>query len=137
MAAGRRDTKIRFERGGYGTDEYGESIKVWAQYGHPEFAQVFWGAGSERRGAGQMRAAATATFAVLQNSQTAFMTTSDRIIADGRMWDITGIVPSSRQRGLLEFTAVEVGPVLTITPTGNGTLEFSDPANSGLLALIF
>lgn len=102
--AGQRDELITFERVSQIDDGYTEKDDAWAAIGE-EFAEVRFGASSERRVAAQERAIVSATFGVLDNPLTRSVTTKDRIQFDGGAWDINSNV-KARQPGHRELTAV-------------------------------
>jgi SPP1 family predicted phage head-tail adaptor len=95
IAAGSLDRRVRFERFGPIIDAYGGEVKDWQPY-CAAWANVVFGRGEERRAAAQERASLTATFRVRANSQTVAITTADRIVFDGGMWDISSNVPFNR-----------------------------------------
>lgn len=102
MAAGKRDTLITIERATVVVDDLGGETPTWALL-TKEWAGIFWGAGAERRQAGQESASQSATFQVLDNPATRSVEVTDRIVWNGE-WDITGI--AFPKRGEVEITAV-------------------------------
>lgn len=102
MTAGRRDQLITIQRATVVEDELGGEEKTWGTLAE-EWVHVFWGAGSERRQAGQESASQSATFQALDNAATRSTQVTDRIVWNGE-WDITGI--AFPKRGEVEITAV-------------------------------
>lgn len=101
-----RQTLVSFQRAVTAENDLGEAVSTWQQLGQAK-ARIYWGRGDERRQAAQEQGVQAATFEVLANSMTRALAITDRIIADGRVWDITGIAPI--ERGSLELTATAAG----------------------------
>jgi SPP1 family predicted phage head-tail adaptor len=103
LAAGKRDSKITFERAEVTQDEYGEEIETWVELGS-EYARTFYGRGNERREAAAERSEMPLTFGVLANTKTLSITARDRIRFNGLIWNIAGVAEVTR--GEVEITAV-------------------------------
>lgn len=108
MTAGRRDQLIELQRAVADQDQYGEEVLVWATLGK-EWAAVFYGRGDERRQAAAEQGTQAANFQMLANLTTLGLKIEDRIVLDGRVWDIVGISPHTPERGLIEVTATATG----------------------------
>ena len=104
MTAGARNRKVMFQRYETVEDPFGGETKEWADY-EPEWANVVYGSGSERREAAQEAGSLTATFYVLRNAKTQALTVKDRVSYDGATWDITSAVPSRTYNEEIEVTA--------------------------------
>jgi head-tail adaptor len=104
-ATGKRDKLVVFQRATGAQDAYGEPILTWAEIGRA-FALVMHGRGSERRQAAMEQGDQPATFRVLSSALTRGLTLRDRIVFEGRPWDIRGVVADSPARGEVEITAV-------------------------------
>lgn len=107
--AGRRDTRIRFDRAEVVRDALGrkdDGEESWVPIGGPRMAKVLWGSGSERRAAAVEEAVQPATFRVLADSVTRQVSERDRIVIvrGGLTFDVTGLAPIGRSE--IEFTAV-------------------------------
>jgi head-tail adaptor len=93
IGAGRRDTRIVFERLNAIEDDYGTSAAPdWTEIGRA-WALVLYGTGAERRDAAQTAASMPATITVLANSLTRSLTTRDRLTINGAVWNIAGVAP--------------------------------------------
>jgi head-tail adaptor len=102
--AGTRDKLVVFQRATLTQDAYGEPVPVWAEIARAR-ALVMHGRGSERRQAAMEQGEQPATFRVVANSVIRGLTLRDRIVFEGRPWDIRGIVVDSPERGMAEITA--------------------------------
>lgn len=103
--AGDRDRKVQFQRvtstlSGLGTVEDSSWMLLEAAW-----AKVLFGTGTERRQAGAEGAAQTATFRVLSTPVLRIATERDRILYDGRAWDIVSISPIGGEACEIEFVA--------------------------------
>lgn len=125
-----RDTLIVIQRSIATLDSYGGEVLSWSEYARA-WAKVHYGRGDERRQAAQEQRVQAATFVVPANSLIRALTITDRIVLAGFIWDINGIVPGARE---YEITAAFSGDA--VTPGEPGQFDFSDPVNSGLLALL-
>jgi head-tail adaptor len=134
MTAGARSALVTLQTYSSTQDSYGEEVSSWAT-ASTEWAQVFYGRGDERRQAAMTQGQQPATFQVLSNEATRSITLRDRLVLEGFAWDIVGIAPDWPKRGLIELTATLTSEAVDLTPATGGFLDFSDPANSGLLAL--
>lgn len=101
--AGKRDTKIVYERATVSQDGYGEEVSIWSAWCSP-FASVRFGTSAERRQSASEAGSQAATFRVLASAKTRDVTVRDRISFAGSAWDIEGIAPIGRTE--IEFTAV-------------------------------
>jgi len=105
LSSGDRDRRITFLRAAYVRNDHNEKVPTWGAVGD-RWAQVIFGAGSERREAAQNSADAPATFRVLHDGLTAAVTTTDRIRFEGSDWDIKSNVPLGRPNEGREITAI-------------------------------
>lgn len=103
--AGTRDKLVIFQRATTAEDDYGEPIPRWEVLGRV-FALVLQGRGSERRQAAMEQGEQPATFRVVSSALTRGLQLTDRIVFEGRPWDIRGVVIDSPARGMVEITAV-------------------------------
>lgn len=133
LRAGRRDRRVTFLRSAPVIDEYGETMDGWAVQGEA-LAAVTYGTGGERRQAAVEQVQQALTIRVLATAMTRAASEVDRIALDGRALNIVGIAPIGRTE--IEFTAMVTGQEWSPPAGDPGTLDFSDPANSGLLALM-
>lgn len=106
LPAGKRDTRIVFERGTVVTDDHGEDVSTWNALA-TRWAAVLWGRGDERREAAREGGSQPATFVTLADEITRTVVLTDRIVGAGGTWDIKGIAP--RARAEIEFSAVRAG----------------------------
>ena len=105
MTSRKRDNLITLQRAVKTEDAYGEPIETWQAIGQ-EWSALYYGRGSERREAAMEQGAQPATFEVLSNIKTRGLTLRDRLIADGRVWDIRGVAFDTPKRGHIAITAV-------------------------------
>ena len=104
MTAGRRDTLIELQRYTATQDAYGEEVATWAAIG-TEWADIYYGKGSERREAAKEQGEQPATFEVLANALTIALKPIDRINLGGVLWDIHSVSPDTPRRGLVSIEA--------------------------------
>ena len=103
MQAGKREHLFRFDRLGVATtNALNEPQRAWAELGR-EYGDVWWGNSAERREAGREQASQSAVFVTASTSVTRGVKVTDRILYDGKAWDITGIAPMHRDE--IHFTA--------------------------------
>lgn len=96
MKSGPRDDLITIERNnGSNENAFGEPVEAWVELAQ-EWAQTFYGSGSESRKAASEGAEQTASFEVDYNPTTLSVTEADRIIFGG-VWDITQAYPLGRK----------------------------------------
>lgn len=101
--AGERDKRVTFERAQKVKDAFNANVTAdWLPIGKA-YARVRYGAASEQRTAALEKAAQTATFATTYSAKLLAVTTADRIVFDGRNWQISATAPS-RDRGEILFT---------------------------------
>jgi hypothetical protein len=109
---------IAFERLATVASPLGPKRETWAAIaGSRRSATIYWGSGSERRGAagsgderraaaGTVQAVQAATFVVLADSVTQTITARDRITYAGLAWGITSIAAPDRRE--VQFTATAI-----------------------------
>lgn len=110
--AGERNKLVVFHRASDTLDEYGEPIAAWSELGRTRAAMIH-GRGDERRQAAMEQGGQPATFQMVASTTTRGLRLSDRLIAEGVIWDIRGIVADSPQRGTVEVIAVTMGDPAT------------------------
>ena len=111
IGAGDRNVRVRFERVDVTTDEEGNELSGW--YPHATaWAMVRYGNSAERREAAQTTATMAATITVLASSRTRVLTTRDRAIIAGQVWDIAGVALMP-DRAHVAITAMQ-GPVAAL-----------------------
>ncbi len=104
MRASKRDQVLVFQRLGTATvNALNERIREWAELGR-EYGATWWGNSAERREAGREQASQAAIFVTGSTSMTRGVKVTDRILHDGKAWDITGIAPMNRNE--IHFTAM-------------------------------
>jgi head-tail adaptor len=103
--AGQRNKLVIVQRATTAKDSYGEPIQTWAEIGRL-YAAMIHGRGDERRQAAMEQGAQPATFQMLSGAITRGLRLRDRLIAEGMIWDVRGIVVDSPQRGTVEVVAV-------------------------------
>lgn len=107
LPASRRDTRVSFQRNSAGRSALGGPAEPnWAEM-FTRLASVLYGTSAERRQAATEQAVQTATFRVLADSATLAVQVTDRIVAGGLTFDITGIAPiGSPVAHEIEFTCM-------------------------------
>jgi len=112
MPAGKRKTRVRFERNAGGRSALGGKAAANWQLLGSRLADVRFGSSAERRTTASDQAATqVATFRVLADSLTNGVGVRDRIVTpgDGLAWDITGLAPIGAPKATeIEFTATAV-----------------------------
>lgn len=108
MQPGKLDRRVQFQRA-TGTHDGLSTVKNWANLGSAVWAQRTLLSDGERWRAQAVQATATARFTVRWSTFAAGITTKDRIVCEGKTFDITGIKEVGR-RAYLEMTAAQVEP---------------------------
>lgn len=109
MRAGKRDRKVTFYPIATSEDSLGVEAESRGS-GVPAYANISYGAASERREAGQAGSSQVATFRVLATPTLKAATERWEIEDDrGSTWGITGIAPVGNVQRELEFTATRSG----------------------------
>lgn len=110
IPAGKRDTRVSFQRNGAGRSALGgKAAPSWSEL-FTRLASVSWGSSAERRNAAVEQAVQVCTFRVLADSQTRTVLATDRIVmtdagGPALAFDITGIAQAgSPAPNELEFT---------------------------------
>lgn len=109
IPAGKRDTRVSFQRNGAGRSALGGKAAAWAEL-FTRLASVSWGSSAERRNAAVEGAMQTCTFRVLADSDTRGVLATDRIVmtdagGNALTFDITGIAQAGSPVPYeLEFT---------------------------------
>ena len=103
--AGQRSKLVIVQRAARAKDAYGELIETWAEIGLAK-AAILHGRGDERRQAAMEQGQQPATFQMLATALTRGLQLRDRLIAEGVIWDVRGIVIDSPHRGTVEVVAV-------------------------------
>lgn len=103
MRAGSLDRKITIQRATFSPNAAGEDVPAWADLVTVRASKTDIPDG-ERWRAAEVAATITTRFQVRWNALTASVTPKDRIICDGRAFDISHVKELPRQVGL-ELTA--------------------------------
>jgi head-tail adaptor len=103
--AGQRNKLVIIQRATATKDAYGEPINSWSEIGRV-LAGMIHGRGDERRQAAMEQGMQPATFQMLATSVTRSLRLRDRLIAEGVVWDVRGVVVDSPMRGSVEVEAV-------------------------------
>ncbi len=88
--AGDLTERIQFRRAAETDDGYG-SVLVWADYGTPLWASFLPVSDAERWSAGQLNATTMARFQVRWSAFTDGLNAKDRLVYDGREYEIIGV----------------------------------------------
>lgn len=103
MQAGRLDRMLRFRRAALQAGAFGQA-EVWSDHGLPVWAEKSDISDGERWRAGAVSAQVTTRFRVRWSVEMAGITPKDRLVCEGREYDIVGIKEIGRREGL-ELTA--------------------------------
>ena len=103
MEAGKLDRRVQFRRFTASDDGFA-TVQAWADYGLPVWAERRLVSDREQVAAAQVAASITARFLVRCSDLTGAITPKDRLICEGREYDITGVKEIGRREGV-EITA--------------------------------
>lgn len=103
MAAGNLDRRVRLERATRAANAFNELVETWATLA-TVWAEYEPLRDAERYAAGQVGATATARFRIRYSSTVADLGPLDRLVYDGRTYDIHAVKEIGRREGL-EITA--------------------------------
>ena len=105
LSASNLDRRVQFQRAVLVDDGFA-MVEQWSAHGVPVAAARRDVSDAERWRAGEVQATATARFTIRWSVFAADLTPADRLIHEGRTFDISGIkeVPDGRRR-FLEITA--------------------------------
>ncbi|MGP3699195.1 head-tail adaptor protein [Rhodobacter sp. NSM] len=104
MAAGALDRLIQFRRATL-TDDGFSSVETWADHGAPIWASKADLSDGERWRSAEVAASVTTRFTVRWSSFTADLTPRDRLVCEGREYEIVGVKEGAGRRQWLEITA--------------------------------
>lgn len=99
----RADRRVQFERYSEADDGFG-AVKAWSAHGDPQPAEKRDISDGERWRASEVQAHITTRFRVRSSLFTRGLTPKDRLVCEGRTYDISGIKELDRRR-TLEITA--------------------------------
>ncbi|MBI6630710.1 phage head closure protein [Pontibaca sp. S1109L] len=106
MNAGKLDRRVQFRRAVLVDDGYG-SVQEWHDHGDPIPAAKRDVSDAEKWQAAEVSASITTRFTVRWNSFTSDLDPKDRLICEGRDYNIVGIKETpERRRRMLELTCV-------------------------------
>lgn len=103
MGSGKLDRRVQFQRATR-TDDGFRDERVFAAHGDPVWAERQDISDGERWRAGEVAATVTTRFRVRHSAFTADLTPADRLVSDGRTYDIVGIKEGPGRRRSLELT---------------------------------
>ncbi len=103
LDAGRLDRLVQFERASMTTDALNEPVEQWGLLASV-WASATPVSDGERFAAGERAAEITMRFRTHHCAVLADLDERDRVVFDGRVYDITGVKEIGRQRGI-EVTA--------------------------------
>jgi SPP1 family predicted phage head-tail adaptor len=103
MEAGKLDRRVQFRRFTPSDDGFA-TVESWADHGPPVWAERRFVSDREQVAAAQVAARITARFLVRWSDLTGAITPKDRLICEGREYDITGVKEIGRHEGV-EITA--------------------------------
>lgn len=102
--AGKLRSRVSFERATMLDDDLTQ-VEVWEGFGVPHWAQKTDVSDAERFRAQELSAQITTRFLVQYTSVTSALTPKDRLVCEGRRYDISGIKEVHGHRRWLEITA--------------------------------
>jgi SPP1 family predicted phage head-tail adaptor len=100
---GALDRLVQFRRLSLSQGPFGQ-VEAWADHGLPHPAAKRDVSDAERQRAGEVQAHVTTRFQVRWSPVTAGITPKDRLVCEGRTYDITGIKEMDGRRQWLELT---------------------------------
>lgn len=103
MQAGKFDRRIAVQRASKAADAFNEQIETWATL-TTVWASAIPISDGERARAGEVFSSINMRFQIRYSTTVAALDTRDRIVFDGRTYDIAGVKELGRRRGL-EITA--------------------------------
>lgn len=103
MKAGALDRRVQFRRAGLSDDGFSQ-VETWADHGSAVWAAKKDLSDAERARAGEVSALVTTRFLVRWSTFSAGVTPKDRLICEGREYDITGIKESAGRHAAIEMT---------------------------------
>jgi SPP1 family predicted phage head-tail adaptor len=103
MEAGKLDRRVQFRRFTLIDDGFAQ-VESWVDYGSAVWAERRLVSDREQVAAAQVAARITARFVVRWSDLTGAITPKDRLICEGREYDITGVKEIGRREGV-EITA--------------------------------
>ena len=109
----RADRRVQFERYTATDDGFGQ-VQDWTAHGSPVPAEKRDVSDAERWRAGEVQAHITTRFRVRWSEFTAGLTPKDRLVYEGRVYDISGIKELGRRR-TLEITAAARADLIPAT----------------------
>jgi SPP1 family predicted phage head-tail adaptor len=113
--AGVRDRAVRLERHGVTYDQWNQPTEGWALLAEVWASKDDVSDGEKLRAA-QVGSSMTSRFGLAYDEVTASLTTADRLVCDGKTYDISGIKELGTRQGI-EVTASVPGPVLQPAPS--------------------
>ena len=104
MNAGALDRLVQFRRATSGTDGFGQTT-AWSDYGAPQWAAKTDVRDSEKWAAGQVGATLMSRFVVRWSELTSGIDAKDRLVCEGREFEIVGVKEGPGRRQWIEVTA--------------------------------
>jgi SPP1 family predicted phage head-tail adaptor len=104
LHAGALDRRVRFRRATLVDDGFG-MVPSWADHGPRVAARRQDVSDAERWRAGEVAAHVTARFVIRWSAFAASITAADRLVCEGREYDIGGLKEVQGRRQFLEITA--------------------------------
>lgn len=104
MRRGNLDRLIQFQRATMVDDGFG-MVEVWGDHGDPIWSSKTDVSDAERYRASEVAASITTRFVVRWSAFSRDLTPKDRLVCEGREFNITGIKEGKGRRRWLEITA--------------------------------
>jgi SPP1 family predicted phage head-tail adaptor len=101
--AGDLDRIVQFRRATIGSGPFG-ATETWADHGDPHPASKRDISDAERQRAGEVQAHVTTRFVVRWSAFMAAITPKDRLVCEGRTYEIAGIKEADGRRQWIELT---------------------------------
>lgn len=98
LAAGNLDRRVTLERYTAVLDDYGGEVRTWIALA-TVWARVEQRTGYERSASNQVQAGAVTLFTIRWQQALADLNPKDRILYDGRYWDIESVAELGRRVG--------------------------------------
>lgn len=109
MNAGQLDRRVQFQRAALFDDGLGNVLGPFQPFGNVMAASRRDVSDAEKMASGRLQSEVTARFRVRSSVFTRSLLASDRLICDGKVFNILGIKEAEGRGTFLEITAVSAG----------------------------
>ena len=103
MTASNLDRRVQFRRAVLVDDGF-QTVEEWHDHGEPVWAAKRDVSDAERWNAGRVQATITTRFTIRWSEFSADLSPTDRLICEGREYEITGVKETAERRRMLELS---------------------------------